>query len=339
VGHDIKAVVEAIKNSPFLKEKSEFETTSAFETRRASFADRPLFGGVTPKTQLAFVLSTDPSFAPGFKYDADSETMTVTATGSAEEFTVEKGETTLDALVVRIERRRDAYIGGNAFGANVKVDRTHADDWGVAFDQDNWVFESLGDFDFQRGFTHSIPMTSDAAQTLKPFARLLLVCHLKDPWLRHKVFGKSATVSDPSEIFADENYLEVVPDELWLFNSQTGEVVRKFSEASVSSDADEQLKLKLRQTPLLLQVTAPSQVYRVSIDDSAEGTGVIVGVKTFRAKQKIVVTLDYPGDLSHLMMALNGKPYTPNWTKESTYVGDHEFITSATVTISLPTGQ
>ncbi len=33
VGHDITAVFDAIKNSPALKEKSEFESTSAFETR------------------------------------------------------------------------------------------------------------------------------------------------------------------------------------------------------------------------------------------------------------------------------------------------------------------
>src|ERR1017187_2200289 len=54
VGHNITTVVNAIRNSPALKAKSEFESTSALQARRSGFTDRLLFPSLKPTDLLAF---------------------------------------------------------------------------------------------------------------------------------------------------------------------------------------------------------------------------------------------------------------------------------------------
>jgi hypothetical protein len=125
---------------------------------------------------------------------------------------------------------------------------------------------------------------------------------LTDPWLRHTIYSKSPTVCYPFDLFADENYLEVVPDQLWLVNIRTGKVFQKWPEAAI----------------LLLTVTIASgrQAYRVLIDDCPPRMGMIEsGTVTFRAVKRLVLVLAHPKTLTDIIMTLNGKSYTPLWSK------------------------
>ena len=336
-GHDITAVVEAIKNSPSLKEKSEYESTAVFQARRSGFPDQPLFGDVKPTTVFAFVLE-ESLFAPEFKYDADAQAMGVTLSGRTMRFIMDKDRPTLDGVLIRrLSRDRDSYIGGNAFGASVKVDRTYSEEFGVAFEQANWLFGQSGGY--TRTFSYLLAMEPEIAKAIKADLKLVLVCRLTEPWLRHSAHGHDPTVSEPYETIVGENYLQVDPVQLWAINSRTGDVVRRFSEASIAADQSEQLSLKLRQTPLLLEVKAASsaQLYRIRIDDAEEKRGVLENAgTTFGAKQKIVLTLDYPRNLPDVRLTLNGKEYAPNWNKDATRIGTFESIRSATVSITLP---
>ena len=136
-GHDITAVVEAIKKSSALKEKSEFESTSEFQARRARFVHSPLYAEVTPDGYVCFVLGgfvvgNVAIFAPEFKYDADSRTLAITVSGRTKRFVTDKGEPTLDDFPIRqVLRTSDRYIGSNAFGAKANVRHTFSEEYAV----------------------------------------------------------------------------------------------------------------------------------------------------------------------------------------------------------------
>jgi hypothetical protein len=238
-GHNIAAVFEAVKNSPALSKKSEFESTASFELRRSSFSKRPLFANVTPKGELAFVIENS-TLGSEFKYDADLATVVITLTGSTKRFLLEEDQPTLDAVPIRrVKTGRDSYVGSNVYGASAKVDRTYSDEFGVAFGTDSWLFRSshddgpvVGDGvdDIERRFSDLLAMGPEEAKALKPNATLLLVCRLTEPWYRAGAHGHDPTFSEPYETTVGERYLQIIPDQLWVFDKRTGEVVRKLSE-------------------------------------------------------------------------------------------------------------
>jgi hypothetical protein len=338
-GNDIAGLYEAIKHSPALKEKSEFETTSQFEARRQGFKDQLILGSLTAGNHLAFVLPAgSPIYAPRFKYDADSQTLTFTLEGSSTTFYLESEHPELDTLVIRSTvLDRGTYIASNAFGAKVEVDKTYSRDNGIAFSKDNWLFRR-SESDYLRSFTQLFSMTPDKARALKEDGRVLVVCRLVDPWFRETVHGHEAKIDEPYETTVSDNYLQVIPEQLWIFNQKTGEVLSKISELSIAKAQDEQLAIKLKQTPLLLEVSAPTTfAYTVSIDgqpgklDHFEGRRKEIG-----AQRRIEFTVEYPRNLSDYTFTLNGKPYTPDWQKDSTQIGSYESIRSATLVITSP---
>lgn len=220
---------KAVKNSPTLKEKSEFETTAAFQVRRSRFADEPLIGDLKPTGLLAFLVE-DSALATHFMYDADAQTLAATITGRTMRFIMDADKATLDGVLVRnVTRSRDTYIGGNAFGANVKVDRTFIEEFGLAFEQGGWLFREPARS--PREFTYLLAMDAKEAERTKADLRLVFVCRLVAPWIRKGAHGHDATVSEPYEMVIRENYLQVVPEQLWVVNARTGDVIRKITSA------------------------------------------------------------------------------------------------------------
>ena len=338
-GNDIAVLYEAIKNSPAFKEKSEFETTAQFETRRQSFKNQPILGGLTTASPLAFVLPGDsPIYSPQFKYDADSQTLAFTLEGRSTTFYLESGHPDFDTLVIRSTvLDRGTYIASNAFGAKVEVEKTYSRDNGVAFSKDNWLFRG-SESGYLRKFTHLFSMPPEQARALKDGGRVLLVCRLVDPWFRETVHGHEAKIDEPYETTVSDNYLQAIPEQLWIFNQKTGEVLSKLTELAVETGQEEQLRIKLKQTPLLLEVSsAETFLYRVSIDGQADHLEHFDGTaKTFGAQRRIVFKVEYPRSLASVTFKLNGKPYTPDWQKDSTRIGSYESIHSATAVITLP---
>jgi hypothetical protein len=343
MGHDITTLVEAIKKSPALTDKSEFESTAAFETRRAGFVDRPLYAKVTPSGYFGFVIGDDLVFAPELKYDADSQILAITLTGSTERFIMDKDQPTLDSFPIRlVAQSGDSYIGTNAFGAKVEVTRTYAEEYGVAFNQKNWLLQPTSDGS-SRAVRYLLPMGPEEAKAMKADAKLLLVCRLAEPWFRHSAHGHDPTIDEPRETLVGDNYLQITPEQVWLFHHRTGEVIRKLSEASIANDKDPQQSLELRQTPLILKVSSGSHLVQLSVtvDDDPEKLDYLTdNSKTFTAKRQIILKqtgLMSPADLADLTFTLNGKPYIPKWTKDVKFEGTSiELIHSATTLIKVP---
>jgi hypothetical protein len=248
---------------------------------------------------------------------------------------MDKVEWALDGVLIqRIMRDEDSYIGSNAFGAKVEVRRTYAEEYSVEFRQDNWLFRaSQGD---SRTFTYRLAMTPDEARTMKADAKLVLVCRLTPPWLRHSAHGHDATINEPYETLIGDNYLQAEAEQLWILNQRNGEVIRKLSGLSTAGESNEQ---KPRHTPLLLEVSPASvSSIKIAIDDGTERSDVLGGTKTFAATRKIVLILEFPISLSDITLKLNGKPYAPNWSTDATRIGSSEvfLIRSATAVITAP---
>jgi hypothetical protein len=337
VGHDIAAVVEAIKNSAALKEKSEFESTTEFENRRAAFIGQPLYASVAPNSYLAFVVDEDPILHPMFKYDADSQILMVELAGRAQTFFMDKERSTLDGVLIRRSLLdRDSYVGSNAFGAKVEVERAYFEEYGVVFSPGSWMFQASEGFD--REFEYLLPMGPDEARALKADAKIVVVCRLAPPWYHEGAHGHDPTISDPYESKVGDNYLQVVPEQIWIFNHGSGEVIRKISESSLASERDGQFRLRLRQTPVLLEISSETiSLGQVAVDDGpATIEDFSNSTKKFGAKRKIVLTLETPQSLSDVILKVNGKPFAPDWKKDSTSIGNQEFIHSATVVITAP---
>jgi hypothetical protein len=225
----------------------------------------------------------------------------------------------------------------------VEVSTTYSEEYGVAISPGNWLFRGQDiDIFFPQTFTYLLSMTPDQARAVKADAKLLLVCRLTPPWYHHGAHGHKATIDAPYETTVGDDYLQIVPEQLWVFNKQTGEVLRKLSESVAAGEANEQLDLKFRNTPLLLEITAgrTSLLLTVAIDGGPEETEVIKDATTmaFGAKRRIVLTLNHPESLSDTGIRVNKKPYVPNWSKDAVPTGirNQEQIFSATAIITAP---
>jgi len=231
---------------------------------------------------------------------------------------------------------RGTYIASNAFGAKVEVEKTYSRDKGVAFGKDNWLFR--GSESYPRKFTHLFSMPPDQARALKEDGGVLLVCRLVEPWFRETVDGHEAKIDEPYETTISKNYLQVIPEQLWIFNRKSGEVISKLTEESITAAQDDQLRIKLKETPLMLEVSAATTfLYRVAIDGQPGMLEHFDGkAKEFRAQHNIVFTVEYPQNLSDYSFKLNGKPYTASWKKDSTTIGTYESVHSASFEVTLP---
>ena len=228
VGHDISSIFKAVKESPFLQKKTEFETTGASEARRLLFATEPIFGRLRSSHPLAFVVEEQESF----KYDADSQTMSVRITGRTINF-FDNGSQSLDTVRVhRVTLDRDKYIGSNSFGAKVEVDRTYRDEFGIAFPQSAWIFRESGHYD--RQFNFLFAMDLETARAVKADLRIVLVCRLTEPYFHSAAHGHDAIVSEPYETVVGDSYLDVDLLQVLVINWRTGQVLRRVSEPSTT---------------------------------------------------------------------------------------------------------
>lgn len=73
---------------------------------------------------------------------------------------------------------------------------------------------------------------SFAAHAVGVALKLLLLCHLVEPWIRHNVTGHDPTFSEHFSTLSGESYLQIDPQQVWIFNSRTGEVVKKLTKVS-----------------------------------------------------------------------------------------------------------
>jgi hypothetical protein len=130
----------------------------------------------------------------------------------------------------------DHYAASNAFGARTNVTAFTTKLYGIAFPVAmTWNGQSaltMGPMDYP--LFVSFPMESSKAQLLSKRLRVLVVCTITTaphaPVSNASDYA-SATFENPTTSNETYLYLHVRPTELWVFDSETGEVFAKSKDA------------------------------------------------------------------------------------------------------------
>jgi hypothetical protein len=215
-GDPFMPVYEAVV---LVKPKSEFETTAEYATR--SHPDVP--------APLAFVVHSKPFNGVEMKYDADSETISV----SVEPFTVPLGvgnaRETTGYLVDRIVRDVSHGPASNAFGATVTIEKTS---------QDFLLLTRPTVGPLSGGVQFSFHLPRNEAERVKPSLRLLLigsVAPVQEAPIKVKDAKANgfqlieATLEQPFEFSTRYFSLNFDVADVWLFDERTGKVYAKRS--------------------------------------------------------------------------------------------------------------
>ena len=332
VGHDIVRIYKALKDVPNIAPKGEFETTAQFE-QRTSEAKKPILGSFTPDDHFAFVISReriDAAWPLQLTYDADLRLMQVDFSAEFADFSIDPDKARRTAMLVR-QVESDPKPGRGARRAASTAVKRPPDSYSISFAKD-WLFQPER---YHLSFSHLIDVAPEEAKAYKDDLQALIVCRLASPGTRRNVHGYGS--ADSGGVF-DANYLEVVPEQLWLYNSRTGEVLEKITEESLSKNKNQQLALKLRQTPLILELFSEnfsSAFLTVDGTPRASDTFDKEHPMTVSARREIEIMIAHP-KLAELDFRLNGQPYNPQWKKVSHFVGSQEFIDSVTAVITVP---
>ena len=212
-GHNIVAIAYALEHSPYLKDKSQFESTAAYQARLAKFTEHTIAGGLMPSGELGFVLR-DKDLSDGgysFTYAADEGVASLSITSP-----IQAAETR--------QHLRD-YVAGNAFNAKVRVS-----EWV----HDLYILESS-----KNGIVHvNMKMSPAEARSLKESGRLLVVCHLIAPWILSDSSYMEPTIDSPVELTVRKHVLQVEIDQVWVFDQRTGRIIQKRESSDLSGMCD-----------------------------------------------------------------------------------------------------
>lgn len=223
IGHDIVAVIRELAGSPLNKPKSEFETTVEYTARIKRLMD-------SRERRYTFVLNA--FLYDDAAYDADREIMTAKVEAH-QLFLFDASDSISDrpALeLTEILRSKGAYVGKNAFGVSAQVTRTVTDEFGLALlDDDDELFSQADGAIGDRSVSTEIEMPANEAKLIKPFLRFALVCTLDNPTVYTNTDTSSATISNPREVKVLRHYILVRPDELWVYDARSGNVLSKFN--------------------------------------------------------------------------------------------------------------
>ena len=258
IGHDAAAVYKALVTTR-PSEKSEFETKAQYEERIKGNADRPLFEKLRASSVFAFVVPSGKTATDdqGLQstYDADSQSMnieigfdSVASDGDFNAYYVEgvgSYSKTMRSLLWHEEYHpQGSYVGSNAFGAKVKVEKGVGTKIGIAFDTaTNPVYKPAG-YDSPaspspRKVSFNVPL--EEAKHLKGDLRLLVIATLVEPYTLTDQQHTAPTIDYSYDIDETYEYVKVQINDIWIFGQSTGKVYWKLSSdepASFKNDAE-----------------------------------------------------------------------------------------------------
>jgi len=225
--------------------QGEFETSEVYRQRKQQELSKPLLGSLTQQGIFAFVVNNVES-----KYDADQQILHVRAKLSNVIEGVTFRNKTLALPWLKVSRDMGSYIGTNAFGARIRVDRAVVDSYVIAFDnyqqfyQQPRIERSETASDYLRDkkeqvlweqtlsdqmFAADLKMGVDSAMKGKENVRLLLVCRVAPPYTIKGVMYDKPTVDDPHDFLFEYYSLNTELIEVWFFDSSVGAYTRNRS--------------------------------------------------------------------------------------------------------------
>ena len=225
-GNDPETISEALVADK-TDAKSEFETTAQFEQRQKqdslSLSHKLIF--VVPPAQ------SDEDSGWRATYDADAQVFRVSLQFVHRTFFAEPGQPVFDLLELKSRViRAGKYLGQNAYGATAEVSSSIAKLYGLAVPPNEWGSQPS---DLLAGLFHAstynllVPMGIENARNFKPNMRLLVVCVLRQRKPITDLAGYQATIDHPSQSTEIKNYLNADIEQVWVYDSRSGLVIKK----------------------------------------------------------------------------------------------------------------
>jgi len=214
-GHSCRSIAK--KLSSLKLEKSEFETTAAYEDRLASLATLPVSGAVLLKDAVAFIpevsLLTE-------KYDADQGTLNV-QTYWGLSIQVLNSSLVLSEKIESDLRSAKTYEAANAYGRKVLVQSSSYDTCGIAFA--NHKSREHPPTSINESFT----MAPDEARSAKGNLTLIYIGTFAKPDHARFVDTIKPTIDRPREILWSGDAVVIDLAQIWIINRTTGTVYKK----------------------------------------------------------------------------------------------------------------
>jgi len=231
IGQDIEAVIKRVNATGGVQAKSEFETAEQYK-RRLSLPDNP--------SQLVFLLRVGENDGGGaavsFNYDADKQTMTADLFGLLSFLLVYNGvqafmmpgeqrqSLQIPSFQVEVKRRLVSsrqYDASNKFGVKTVVTSEEWNEFGLAFHEHGILSAEDPKFSWQ--------MTAMEAKDVKPFLRLAVLCVQSQAHIYKDDSHGKPTIDRPLEFITNEAYLPVLAQQVWMFDSRSGRILKKFA--------------------------------------------------------------------------------------------------------------
>jgi hypothetical protein len=216
LGHDIRAVIRRIEESPLAKPKSEFETTAQYTARISAFRDKDF--------QYVFVMGSDDE---QFEYNADERMLTSSWVTFGERMPEVEGLPGQNVLLIRQDVTGTThYVGVNAFGVQKNVTVRSVDEYNLILVDRNGIFKQDPTYGYDEAPIR-LPMNADQARDLKPNLRIAIVCTVTSPRVYETWEEDKATLTIPLETYTHTRFIAIRPDQVWVFDSRTGRIVSR----------------------------------------------------------------------------------------------------------------
>ena len=156
-------------------------------------------------------------------------------------------------------------------------------------------------------------MPPDQAKQEYSRLRLILLCTVKQPWIADTARQVNPTLDNPTDYTVSENFIFVEPQELRLYDADSGKVFKTFTEKSVVAEHEQMFPIHLE---VEMNTFTMGYLY-YQIDDGPERhTNISNFTKPFLtvdAKSTIRVSGMDKRTLSKLVFRINGQVVHPHW--------------------------
>lgn len=217
-GSDAKIIYQSLMKTLQTLSRDEYETQQEFKERDEK-AKLALSNGIA-KQQFAGVFELSKMHNPSYEdsrsstqYDAEAKKLTVHYTKYNEYRKFERR-----SLWSTFEGNTSYYIGSNAYGASVKVERTKSTSYRYGIN-DNSIDEDL---------VFVVDLEPKKAKALNGKLAILFVVSVETPYILGDDYeSREPKIDNPYEYSNTIHNVAVKAHEAWLYNYETGEVLTK----------------------------------------------------------------------------------------------------------------
>lgn len=205
--------------------KDEFETSAEHAARVKTLEDVPLLGKIRLSDRVVFVAKDYPEFS----YNADEQSMSgsIPSYGFLSSVELHLGSSS---------KQIGQFVGSNAFGVKRKI-RRYSDEWlNLAFRLPSGDAFHIPKIELST-YLANVQCEGEkqckghrwlAAFTATRVSRVLVTGFLDEPYISSELEETTATIDDPEERSILKRRIHIRPDQIWIYDSASGAVLRKF---------------------------------------------------------------------------------------------------------------